>query len=211
VAAVPGLPGPRRVPAGARVLDVATGTAAVAAALAARTGDSVVGLDQNQSEPTLRTGVARVKAAGLAARVGFVLGQGLPFAGGSFDAVTFTYLLRYVDDPAATLAELARVLRSGGTIANVEFHVPTNSLWRGLWWLYTRLGLPVAGRVVSRPWYDLGKFLGPSISGFYRRHPLEDQLVMWRAAGISNVRARVMSLGGGLVVWGIKQEPDRGR
>ena len=200
-----------RVPAGARVLDVATGTAAVAVALAARTGASVVGLDQ--SEPMLRTGVARVQAAGLASRVGFVLGQGqeLPFAGGSFDAVTFTYLLRYVDDPAATLAELARVLRPGGTLANVEFHVPTNALWRGLWWLYTRLGLPLAGRVVSRPWYEVGTFLGPSISGFYRRHPLEDQLVMWRAAGISNVRARVMSLGGGLVVWGTKQEPDRGR
>ena len=93
-----------RVPAGARVLDVATGTAAVAVALAARTGASVVGLDQ--SEPMLRTGVARVQAAGLASRVGFVLGQGqeLPFAGGSFDAVTFTYLLRYVDDLAATLA-----------------------------------------------------------------------------------------------------------
>jgi demethylmenaquinone methyltransferase/2-methoxy-6-polyprenyl-1,4-benzoquinol methylase len=200
-----------RVPAGARVLDVATGTAAVAVALAARTGASVVGLDQ--SEPMLRTGVARVQAVGLASRIAFVLGHGqeLPFAGGCFDAVTFTYLLRYVDDPAATLAELARVLRLGGTLANVEFHVPTNSLWRGLWWLYTRLGLPVAGRVVSRPWYEVGTFLGPSISGFYRRYPLEAQLVMWRAAGISNVRARVMSLGGGLVVWGTKQEPDRGR
>jgi demethylmenaquinone methyltransferase/2-methoxy-6-polyprenyl-1,4-benzoquinol methylase len=135
----------------ARILDVATGAAAVAAALAARTGASVVGLDQ--SEPMLRTDVARVQAAGLASRVGFVLGRGqeLPFAGGSFDAVTFTYLLRYVDDPAATLAELARVLRPGGTLANVEFHVPPNALWRGLWWLYTRVGLPVAGRVVSRP------------------------------------------------------------
>src|SRR5262249_59059700 len=71
-----------RVPAGGWVLDVATGTAAVAVALAARTGASVVGVDQ--SEPMLRTGVARGKAAGLGSRVGLVLwqGQGPPLPGG---------------------------------------------------------------------------------------------------------------------------------
>ena len=80
----------------------------------------------------------------------------------------------------------------------------------GLWWLYTRLALPVAGRVVSRPWYEVGKFLGPSISGFDRRHPVEDQLAMWRAAGIASPGPRDEP-GGGVVVWGAKQEPDRGR
>jgi demethylmenaquinone methyltransferase / 2-methoxy-6-polyprenyl-1,4-benzoquinol methylase len=192
---------------GATVLDVATGTAAVALELlSSRPGiGRVVGLDQ--SEPMLREGLRRVSAAGRSDRFAPVLGSGdrLPFTDGSFDAVTFTYLLRYVDDPGAALRELARVLRPGGTLANLEFHVPANPAWRGLWWLYTRVGLPLGGRLLSREWADVGRFLGPSISGFYRSYPLSAQLELWREAGMADVRARVMSLGGGVVIWGTKE------
>src|SRR5713226_10550797 len=154
----------------------------------------------------LRRGVAETKATGLGEPVRFVLGRAevLPFPSDRFDAVTFTYLLRYVDDPAATLAELVRVLKPRGMLANLEFHLPSLPVWRPLWWLYTRVGLPAAGRVSSRDWYEAGRFLGPSISGFYAEHPLDEQLAMWRAAGITDVRARVMSLGGGVVIWGLK-------
>lgn len=190
------------VPPDGRALDVATGTGAVAIELARWTGRPVVGLDL--SEPMIRRGAERAVRAGLGDRIAFVLGQGerLPFPDSAFDAVTFTYLLRYVDDPASTLVELARVLRAGRTLANLEFNVPRNAAWRALWHLYTRGVMPVVGRVISRPWYDVGRFLGPSISRFYRRYPLEDQLAMWRAAGIDDVEARVMSLGGGVVIWG---------
>jgi demethylmenaquinone methyltransferase/2-methoxy-6-polyprenyl-1,4-benzoquinol methylase len=196
-----------RVPPGGRVLDVATGTALVARRLADRTGAGlVVGLDQ--SEPMLRRGIERV-AEGTPKgreRVRLVLGDGqhLPFGDDSFDALTFTYLLRYVDDPEATLRELARVVKPGGTMANLEFHVPRNPWWRGLWRFYTRAVLPVAGRAVSRDWYEAGRFLGPSIEDLYRRHPLDRQLEMWRAAGLTDVRACVMSLGGGVVIWGTR-------
>ncbi|HXJ62586.1 MAG TPA: class I SAM-dependent methyltransferase [Actinomycetota bacterium] len=186
------------------VLDVATGTAGVAIATAERTGARVVGLDQS---PEMLAGArAAVAAAGLEGRVSFALGQGerLPFEDGAFDAVTFTYLLRYVDDPPATLRELARVLRPGGTLANLEFLVPPNPLWRAAWVLYTRVGLPVGGRLASREWWSTGRFLGPSISGFYRDHPLAEQGTWWRGAGISPVRYRPMSLGGGIVIWGTK-------
>jgi demethylmenaquinone methyltransferase/2-methoxy-6-polyprenyl-1,4-benzoquinol methylase len=191
-----------RVPPGGRVLDVATGTGLVARHLAARTGATVIGLDQ--SEPMLRQGVEAAARAGL--RQAFVMGRAerLPFRGESFDAVTFTYLLRYVDDPAGTLSELTRVLRVGGTLANVEFHVPPRPVWRWLWAVYTRGALPVLGRVVSPPWYEVGRFLGPSIAGFYRRHSLPDQLEMWKASGVSHVRARMMSFGAGVVIWGTK-------
>jgi demethylmenaquinone methyltransferase/2-methoxy-6-polyprenyl-1,4-benzoquinol methylase len=138
----------------------------------------------------------------------------LPFADCTFDAVTFTYLLRYVDEPASVLSELARVLREGGTLASLEFHVPRNPAWRAAWHLYTRAVMPVVGRIVSRPWYEVGRFLGTSISRFYERYPLERQLSMWRAAGLSEVRARVMSLGGAVVIWGrkgIQGERDAGR
>ena len=200
-----------RIPAkaGDRVLDVATGTAAVAIELLQRPGIDVVGLDQ--SEPMLRRGVARVAEAGLTYRMRFVLGQAewLPFGDGAFDGLTFTYLLRYVDDPAGTLAELARVVKPGGTVAALEFDVPYRG-FRPFWWTYTRLVMPAIGRVVSRPWYEVGRFLGPSISSFYDHHPLTEQLLMWQAAGIVDLQVREMSLHGAVVIWGRKAAANGG-
>ena len=183
------------------VLDVATGTAAVAIELARRKGCRVVGLDQ--SADMLGAGRERVKAAGLADRIRLVEGSAeqVPFNDASFDALSFTYLLRYVDDPAATLRGLARVVRPGGTMAALEFGLP-RGLWRPLWELYVRVGLPVAGRFISPGWHEVGAFLGPSIREFHARLPIERQLGLWREAGLEDVRARRLSLGGGYVVWG---------
>jgi demethylmenaquinone methyltransferase/2-methoxy-6-polyprenyl-1,4-benzoquinol methylase len=193
----------------ARVLDVATGPAGIALAVAARTGGTgaqVVGVDLN--EPMLRAGAANVRESGFGPRMGLAVANAarLPFANGSFDAVMFSYLLRYVDDPAATVAELARCLRPGGTLASLDFHVPPSAWWRAWWWLYTRAALPVLGGLTGGPaWWRVGRFLGPSITGHYRRYPLEAHLAAWRAAGLVDVRARPMSLGGGLVMSGTKR------
>jgi demethylmenaquinone methyltransferase/2-methoxy-6-polyprenyl-1,4-benzoquinol methylase len=180
------------------VLDVATGTAAVAIELTRRTGCRVVGLDQ--SPEMLETGRRRVAAAGLEDRIELVEGVAdrLPFEDGAFDALTFTYLLRYVPDPGATMRELARVVRPGGTLAMLEFGVPSG-LARPAWELYVRVGLPVLGAVVSPGWRRVGAFLGPSIRELHRRHDLPP---LWRSAGIEDVEARRLSLGGGLVLWG---------
>jgi demethylmenaquinone methyltransferase / 2-methoxy-6-polyprenyl-1,4-benzoquinol methylase len=185
-----------------RVLDVATGTAAVAIELVRRHGCSVVGLDQ--SPEMLAQGRERVRQAGLAGRIELVDGgaERLPFDAAAFDALTFTYLLRYVDDPTATLRELARVVRPGGTIASLEFGVPPHPLPRAAWELYVRVGLPLAGRLVSPGWHEVGRFLGPSIRGFYQRLPLERLLELWADAGIQDVRHRSLSVGGGIVIWG---------
>jgi len=191
-----------RVPRTAgRVLDVATGTAAVAIELAkGAPGRTVVGLDQ--SPEMLAAGRARVERAGLADRIELRQGraESLPFADGEFDALTFTYLLRYVDDPLATMCELARVVRPGGVVAMLEFDVP-RGVWRPLWELYVRVGLPLAGAVVSPAWREVGGFLGPSIRAFHERVSLER---LWRDAGLDAVRTRRLSLGGGVVVWGIR-------
>jgi len=187
-----------RVPAdGGTVLDVATGTGLVAKELLAR-GHRVTGLDQSPD----MLAVAR-KRFGDRVELVEASATDIPFPDASFDHLTFTYLLRYVDDPGATLAELARVVRPGGTIASLEFCVP-RGVWRPLWDLYVGVGLPAAGRVISRGWYEVGRFLGPSIRGFYEQWPLERQLELWREAGIVDVRARRMSLGGGVVIWGIR-------
>jgi demethylmenaquinone methyltransferase / 2-methoxy-6-polyprenyl-1,4-benzoquinol methylase len=187
------------------VLDVATGTGAVAVALARRCGCRVVGVDQ--SHEMLSEGRRRVEALGLGQRVELVAARAeqLPFEAASFDGLTFTYLLRYVDDPAATLRELARVVRPGGRIAMLEFSIPRHAPARLAWEGYVRAGLPLLGRLISPGWREVGEFLRPSIREFYARWPLERQLAAWREVGIVNVRARTLSLGGGIVLWG-----DRG-
>ena len=183
------------------VLDVATGTAAVAIELVRQRGCRVVGLDQNAG--MLAAARSRVEDAGLADRIQLVAGSAdeLPFPDRSFDGLTFTYLLRYVEDPAATLAELARVVRPGGAIAGLEFGLP-RGIWRPLWELYVRAGLPVAGRVISPGWHEVGTFLGPSIRELHARLPIPEQVELWRSAEIEDVRVRRLSLGGGYVVWG---------
>ena len=178
------------------VLDVATGTGAVARELLRQKGCGVVGVDQSPE-------MLAVAREHLPATVKLVeaSAEHLPFEDASFDALTVTYLLRYVDDPGATLAELARVVSPGGTVASLEFAVPAG-LWRPLWRAYVGAVLPAAGRIVSPGWHEVGDFLGDSIREFWRRYPLEHQLELWRAAGIEDVRYRRLSLGGGIVIWG---------
>jgi len=179
------------------VLDVATGTGAVAAELIHRKRCAVVGLDQS---PQMLAQARRRLPAG----VRLVEGDAdhLPFADASFAALTFTYLMRYVDDPGATLVELARVVRPGGTIAGLEFGVPPNPAWRLLWRLYVAVGLPISGRLISPGWREVGDFLGPSIEQLWARLQLDRLLELGQAAGIEDVRSRRLSLGGGLVIWG---------
>jgi demethylmenaquinone methyltransferase/2-methoxy-6-polyprenyl-1,4-benzoquinol methylase len=187
----------------ALVLDVASGTAGVALQLADRSGARVVGVDLTPG--MLAVGRRNVARRGMAQRVGLVAGRAeqLPFADATFDALTFTYLLRYVDDPQATLAELARVVRPGAPVASLEFCVPERRFWWAWWWLYTRAVLPVAGYLTGgREWFVVGRFLGPNISAHYRRLPVAATVGAWEAAGFTDVGVRRMSLGGGLVMWG---------
>jgi demethylmenaquinone methyltransferase / 2-methoxy-6-polyprenyl-1,4-benzoquinol methylase len=179
------------------VLDVACGTGAVTLELVQRYGCHVVGVDQ--SPEMLAAARARV---GPGVELHEARAEELPFADEAFDGLIFTYLLRYVDDPAATMGELARVLRPRAPIAMLEFSLPRNSLLRVPWEAYVRVGLPLAGRLISPGWAEVGRFLGPSIRDFWTRWPLENLLDLWRAAGIVDVRARQLSFGGGIVIWG---------
>ena len=177
---------------GSRVLDVAAGTGSITRLLESR-GLNVHSVDQSRqmSQMAKRRGAAVVLATA----------ERLPFADGTFDGVTFGYLLRYVDDVSQCLEELARVVRPGGMIGMVEFNRPTG-VWRPAWWLYARILLPISGAVIRSGWWEVGRFLGPSIDSFARRHPPERLAAEWGAAGMEDVRWRAMSLGGGLVMWG---------
>ena len=182
---------------GDTVLDVATGTGTVAIELARRKGCRVVGLDQSVE----MLEVARERVPPEVELVHGDAGQ-LPFEDGSFDALTFTYLLRYVDDPAATLSELARVVRPGGTIACLEFGLPEHPLVRAVWEAYVGVGLPTAGRLISPGWAEVCDFLGDSVRDFWGTWPLERLLGAWRDAGVEDVESRSLTFGGGVVIWG---------
>jgi demethylmenaquinone methyltransferase/2-methoxy-6-polyprenyl-1,4-benzoquinol methylase len=187
------------------VLDVATGTAAVALELARQKDCYVVGVDQ--SAEMLEVGKQRVLLAGATEKVRLQQAdaRALPFDDDTFDGLTFTYLLRYVEDPAATLRELARVVHPGGVMAGLEFGVP-GGIWRPPWELWVRAGLPGAPRVIGNGWYEVGTFLGPSIRDHYAQWPVPRLLQAWRDAGTEDVRARRLSLGGGIVTWGRKKK-----
>lgn len=182
------------LPAGARVLDVASGTGAIARRLEAR-GFEVVGLDQCFQ---MLASAERPQGATVCARA-----EVLPFVADSFDGLTFGYLLRYVSDPLTCIRELCRVVRPGGAIGMVEFGRP-RGVWGAPWMLYTRLALPVAGTAIGSGWGAVGRFLGPSIDAFHRKYPAEVLVGLWRSAGLVDVRMVQRSLGGGLLVWGRK-------
>ena len=190
--------------AGALALDVCTGTAGVAMEMARAGERRVVGLDL--SREMLLAGGEAVRRRGLAATVQLTRGraEALPFPEASFDTVLFTFLLRYVHDPEATLGELARVLKPGGRLLSLEFSVPDNPAIRALWLLYTRVVLPAATLPLSGGWRRVGRFLGPSISGFYRRHTLGDIVESWSRAGMESVALQRLSLGGAVVMSGTK-------
>ena len=196
-----------RLPVGPEdvVLDVATGTAAVALELVRQTGCSVVGVDQ--SPEMLAEARRRLLLAAETKRVRLVeaSAQDLPFEDGSFDGLTGAYLLRYLDDLPAGLAKLARVLRPGATAALLDFGVPPAPLPRAAWSLYAAAGLPLLGRAISPGWHEVGRFLGNSIRDFDARWPLPRLLTALREAGFEDVAARWLSLGGCLVVWGRRQ------
>ena len=117
-----------------------------------------------------------------------------------------------MDDPAATVAEMARCLRPGGTLASLEFYRAAAAAVAGVLVAATpgwrcRCSAALTG---GAAWYRVGRFLGPSISVHYQRHPLDDHIAAWRAAGLTDIGVSVMSLGGGLVMWGRKGAPPAG-
>jgi demethylmenaquinone methyltransferase/2-methoxy-6-polyprenyl-1,4-benzoquinol methylase len=175
---------------GSLVLDVAAGTGSISRLLEAH-GHRVVAIDLSHEMLSQHPGRHRLRA----------VADHLPLQSGTFDAVTFGYLLRYVEDPVATLRELSLVLRPGGLVGMVEFGRP-RGIAGLLWRLYTRVVLPLAGAVIGSGWYQVGRFLGPSIEQFDQDHP--DLTLRWKEAGLVDVTVMRLSLGGGLVMWARK-------
>ncbi|MGI8873831.1 MAG: ubiquinone/menaquinone biosynthesis methyltransferase, partial [Egibacteraceae bacterium] len=157
-------PGPGDV-----MLDVAAGTGALSRLLAAR-GADVVALDFSWA--MLATGAERQRA-GWPEPVAWCNGDGtrLPLADGSVDAVTIAFGLRNLPDPAAGLAEFARVVRPGGQLAVLEFSHPVNPALRTLYERYLVGAIPTAARWLTS---DAGayRYLAESILAWPDQHEL---------------------------------------
>lgn len=138
-------------PAGARVLDLCTGTADLAVAAVSRVrGVQVLGVDF--SSEMLRLGLAKVRRGALGSSIALVRGDAscLPVAGRSCDAVTIGFGIRNVAEPEKALAEIARVLKPGGRLAILEFGEPRIPGIRTLYAWYFRYLLPFIGKLVSK-------------------------------------------------------------
>jgi demethylmenaquinone methyltransferase/2-methoxy-6-polyprenyl-1,4-benzoquinol methylase len=176
------------LPDGAHLLDVAAGPGNVAVELVRQGAAHVTALDLSFN--MLREGFRRGQVG-----ISWVNGDALalPFPDASFDAVTISFGLRNVPDPAAALAEFARVTRPGGRVVVCEFSDPTWRPFRELYRRYLVGALPRVAQVVSSsaPAY---RYLADSILAWPDRRTLAGWM---DAAGLDEVRVRDLS--GGIV------------
>jgi len=177
---------------GARVLDVCTGTADLAIAVASRVGGtSVIGVDF--AGEMLRLGIAKVRRAALERRIQLVRGDAasIPVADRSCDAATIGFGIRNVAEPERALREIARVLKPGGRLAILEFGQPQIPGLRSAYSWYFRQVLPRIGRLVSKH-ESAYSYLPASVGTF---PPPAEFVATLSATGFSHARAVPLAFG----------------
>jgi demethylmenaquinone methyltransferase/2-methoxy-6-polyprenyl-1,4-benzoquinol methylase len=177
--------------AGARVLDVATGTADLALLIARRHPDArVVGVDPSAN--MLAIGARKVTAAGVADRVTLAPGDAgrLPFSDASFDAATIAFGIRNVPDRRQGLREMARVLRPGGRLAVLELTEPRGRLLGALARFHVHTLVPWLGALLSGA--RAYRYLEQSIARF---PPREEFAALMRDAGLDVLEVAPLTFG----------------
>ncbi len=183
----------------ARGLDLACGTGDIAVALAvALPLLRVTGVDASprmieEAEQRLQSRSPSAVAGRVQVQVGDMMA--LTAADASVDIVTAGYGVRNVPDAAGAVREMARVLRSGGTLVTLDFYRPEMSLWRSLLLGY----LTVAGNCVGWLWHR-----DPVVYGYISRSI--DHFMSWQSFSALleregfTVNRVVRHLGGGIAL-----------
>lgn len=186
-----------------RILDVATGTADLALALARNApGADVIGVDF--AEAMLNVGRAKAQRRGVAVDLRVGDGTALDAPDASFDAVTIAFGLRNFSDVNAGLREFRRVLRPGGRLVVLEFPPPPRGAFGAVFRLYFTRVLPFVGRLLSG--HDGAyRYLPASTMAFPPPERLADDL---RAAGFGDVVWTPLT--GGVAALHVADVPDPG-
>lgn len=175
-----------------RILDVATGTGDLALLMArCLQPQSIEGVDL--SEKMIEVGRHKVSEAGLGHMIRLSVADclNLPYADGSFDAVTVAYGVRNFENLLRGYSEMHRVLRPGGMLTVIELSTPTSTLVKPLYDLYTRHVIPAVGRLVSKD-VRAYSYLPESIAAVPQG---EAMLSLMRQAGFSETRFRPLTFG----------------
>lgn len=181
-----------RIPAEARrVLDVATGTGDLAIDIASAGQREVVGADF--VENMMRFAVEKTAAQDLSAKIAYAAADALhlPFPDNSFDAATMAFGIRNMPDRLSALAEMARVVKSGGKVLILEMTFPRNLRLRRFFTWYLNHVIPLIGGIISGN-SKAYRYLPDSIQDFL--HP-DDLAVLFEKAGLQSVRAFPLTFG----------------
>ncbi|WP_437768141.1 bifunctional demethylmenaquinone methyltransferase/2-methoxy-6-polyprenyl-1,4-benzoquinol methylase UbiE [Sorangium sp. So ce281] len=175
---------------GATVLDLATGTADLAIAIARAHEVKVIGVDPSQG--MLGVGRRKVEAAGLAGRIELEVGdaQQLQLGDASVDAISMAFGIRNVPDRARALREMARVTRPGGRIAILELSEPRSGLMGKLARFHIHTVVPYVGGAISGK--DEYRYLQDSIARF---PPPDEFAELMRGAGLRVLRVEPLTMG----------------
>jgi demethylmenaquinone methyltransferase / 2-methoxy-6-polyprenyl-1,4-benzoquinol methylase len=183
---------------GEKVLDVASGSGDLAMTFAKLAGANNV-WQTDINEAMLKVGRDRLINQGLSLPAALCDAEKLPFASESFDLVTVAFGLRNMTHKEIALAEMTRVLKTGGRLLVLEFSKVHESLKKA-YDLYSFNLLPLMGKYVAKDEASY-RYLAESI----RMHPDQDALKeMMTSAGLSRVEYFNLTAGVAAVHKGIK-------
>jgi demethylmenaquinone methyltransferase / 2-methoxy-6-polyprenyl-1,4-benzoquinol methylase len=158
------------------VLDVATGTADLAIALAKGTGAEITGADI--SEGMLSVGREKIEKKGLSPKIVLELGdsENLPYPDNTFDAITVAFGVRNFQNLHNGLKDMARVLKPGGQLVVLEFSQPQRFPFKQIYWFYFKAVLPTVGKLISKD-PRAYTYLPESVAAFPYGKRFEEELV----------------------------------
>jgi demethylmenaquinone methyltransferase/2-methoxy-6-polyprenyl-1,4-benzoquinol methylase len=179
------------LPVGGKVLDLATGTGDLALLLARTVGPAGLVVGADYCEPMLRIGQRKVRANHGVVRLAIGSADHLPFADESFDAATMGFALRNVPDRENCLREMARVVRSGGWVVNLDLTRPKPAPMAWFYRLYQDKVMPTVGGWISGR-REAYQYLPQSIQEF---PPPEAIAETFRAVGLEEVSWQSLTCG----------------